>query len=197
VTVAIPWYCCHVATRLGHLVSFDMGMTLEGDAENVRWARLNTEVLTALHASVAVDQAWLLFSCWRFELTLEQNTEQHVAVIDGLSRGSSDLSMRTVIAHYRLGADGVHREPWLFVIGSATRSAKPALADWLCKRFRRAIAFWGDQLSVHAVMPEGSRRLGKFAPGAIAHAVCESSPEAATFRAFAELPSESSRSSCR
>jgi hypothetical protein len=84
-------------------------------------------------------------------------------------------------------------EPWLF----ATGNVRLGLASWLCWRFRRPVAFWGDRTSMSALVPDEDRRrspwgasarsLGGIRAGAIAHAIRESESDAAAFLGF-DLP---------
>lgn len=163
---------------------------------DLTWPQLNVRALETAYAAVADGQTWCLFSYARAEMSAEESSNQHAMLIDGLSRPScacDSTRVLTMVAHYR--ADGVFTrwEPWLFVIGNV----RLGLAAWLCSRFGRPTAFWGDRSSISALAPDAdrdrspwgalARSLGAFRAGAIAHAICESSSDAATFLGF-DLP---------
>lgn len=158
------------------------------------WPGLNTRALMAAHALVLPGQSWCLFSYWRCTMTPEESWKQHSMLVEGLTRpctSGEPMRVHTMMAHYLV--DDVQRtrfEPWMF----ATGSVRLGLVAWLCSRFRRPLAFWGEGTSLFALTPDAdckrspwgaaARPLGTFRSGAIAHAVVESSLEAATFVGF-------------
>ena len=141
------------------------------------WPRRNAEVLQRAFA-MAGREPWCLFTSWRPDFSLDLNWRQYRAVEEGLAR--SRYGMLPLAAHYR--ADDAHTssEPWIF----ATHCERP-FAEWLLRRLRQLFVFSGNQTSVH-VLGTRTRHLGEFRPGAVAHVICESSPERARFLGFDE-----------
>jgi hypothetical protein len=126
-------------------------------------------------------------------MSLDEMAEQHAFILEGLGRdggGRPLIRLQTMMAHYRAGEARTRLEPWMF----ATGTIRVGLADWLCWRFDCRVAFWGDRFAMFALAPDGdrarapwgatARSLGPFRPTAIAHAIRESAPMAATFLGF-------------
>jgi hypothetical protein len=161
------------------------------------WAEHNARALEVAHASVPDGQSWCLFSYARAGMSIEQCSEQHAMLVEGWSRSSAGhepIRVQTMLALYGdVDLQHARFDPWMFASGNVRRD----VVAWLCARFRRPIAFWGDGTSMFALAPDEdgdrspwgalARSLGSFRPGVIAHAVRESSPEAAAFLSF-DLP---------
>jgi hypothetical protein len=138
------------------------------------WPRCNAEVLRRAFETLDQDtEAWCLLTSWRDDVSLERNRRQYRALEEGLAL--SRCGAFALAAHYR---DVESWEPWVFV----TRCPR-SFATWLVRRLRQPLAFCGDRSAVFVLGPE-ARRLGDFRPGAIAHAICESSLERAMFLGF-------------
>lgn len=154
------------------------------------WPRHHDRALSEAYASVPYGESWCLFSYSRHEMSFDEMAEQHGFIVDGLSLGRDPMRAQTMMAHYCTHDDRTRLEPWMF----ATGRIRAELAAWLCSRFRRPVAFWGLEASMYALTPDGdrarapwgasARSLGPFGPAAIAHAIHESSPMAASFLGF-------------
>jgi hypothetical protein len=155
------------------------------------WPLLNMLALEEAHSSVALGDAWCLFS-YMNELSPEESTRQHAILTEGLGTTCSvcDLvPIQTMVAYYDVGEHRPRFEPWILASGNVHRD----LAAWLCYRFRGAVAFWGRGTSLWALTPDEDRRrspwgassrlIGPFSPGAIAHAIRET-PTWARFLGF-------------
>lgn len=97
---------------------------------------------------------------------------------EGLRRDGQILALT---AHYRDGAT-TRQEPWIFAC-----DVKRPFAVWLLRRLHQPLLFWGDHMVHVLTASDPPRPLGEFRPGAIAHAIGESSSDAATFLGF-DLP---------
>jgi hypothetical protein len=149
-----------------------------------RWPQLNETALQYAYAVAEQDRApWCLFTSWRHEP--EFSAEDNWGYVGWVSNLlPPDTDSQILVAHYR-GAPGSRTriEPWIFATGDVDR----ALVEFLLRRHAQDLAFWSDGRQVHAVTPGAMRCLGEFRHGAIAHAICESSTERASFLAF-DLP---------
>lgn len=157
------------------------------------WPLLHTMALEEAHASVPLGYSWCLFSYAREEMSLGDSSQQHAMLVEGLSMTCSacePIPVQTMVAYYDVGDLRPRFEAWMFAAGNVRRG----LVAWLCFRFRRPVAFWGEGTSLWALTPDedrrrspwgaSSRQLGPFRPGAIAHAIRESAPGASTFLGF-------------
>jgi hypothetical protein len=146
-------------------------------AEVPDWPQLNDRALRAAHAITDPDRpSWCLLTCWRSRVAINANWNQHAMLVDGLRRGSRVLELT---GHHRVGAI-TRQEPWIFAT-----DIKRLFAAWLLRRLHQPIVLWGDDQFVHVLTASDPPRcLGEFRPGAIAHAIIESSAEAGAFLGF-------------
>ncbi len=148
-------------------------------SEDPRWPQLNEAALLYAYAVAEQDRApWCLFTPWRHEFPLGDNWG-HIGWVS--QQLPPDTDVQILVAHYR-GASGTRTrvEPWIF----AARDVDRVLVESLLRRHAQDLAFWSDGRQVFAVTPGTLRCLGEFRHGAIAHAICESSIERASFLAF-------------
>lgn len=151
-------------------------------AGDPRWPKLNEVALLHAYAIAERDRdAWFLLTCWRADVPSEDNWGHHAWISNQLPPGTI---VETLVAHYRVAPRSRTRfEPWMF----AARDVKRSLVESMLQRLGQDLAFWSDGTLVHVMTREGTRCLGEFRPGAIAHAICESSIERARFLGF-DLP---------
>lgn len=161
------------------------------------WPQHNARALEVARASVPDGQSWCLFSYARAGMSVEEFSEQHAMLVEGWSRSCArhePIRVQTMLALYHdADLQPPRFEPWMFASGTVRRD----LVAWLCGRFLRPVAFWGNGTSMSALAPDEdrarspwgalARSLGPFRPGAITNAIRESSPDAAAFLSF-DLP---------
>lgn len=155
---------------------------LDVRSEDPRWPLLHETALLYAYAIAEQDRdPWCLFTPWRPEFPIEDNWG-HVEWVS--KQLPPDTDVQILVAHYR-GAPGARTrvEPWIF----AARDVDRVLVESLLRRHAQDLAFWSDGRQVFAVTPRSMRGLGELRHGAIAHAICESSAERASFLAF-DLP---------